>query len=190
MSLLDVKNRSFRRVFSLACATVLLAGLSACQVRPLYGSLNEGPGSGVNSTVQAQLAAIEIAPIKQTQSLDDASRTLYNELLFNFERGAGHPEKTYRLNVVMSINTAEVGVVQLSDVPTSYTLTMNTTFVLSEIGDGKTVMTGRSFATASYDFSNQRYANIRAKRDAADRAAKVVADDIQMRIAGFFASRK
>ncbi|MBD8891639.1 LPS assembly lipoprotein LptE [Roseibium litorale] len=189
MSLLDVKNRSFRGFFSLACATVLLASLSACQVRPLYGSLSEGPGS-VSSTVQAELAAIDIDPIRQTQNLDDASRTLYNELLFNFERGAGHPEKKYRLKVVMSINTAEVGVIELADVPTSYTLTMNTTFVLSDVVDGKTVMTGRSFATASYDFSSQRYANIRAKRDAADRAAKVVADDIQMRIAGFFASHR
>ena len=188
MSLLDVKNRSFRRLFSLACTTVLLAGLSACQVRPLYGPLNGGPGGSVSSTVQAELAAIDIDPIRQTQGLDDATRTLYNELLFNFERGAGQTEKKYRLRVVMSINTAEVGVVELADVPTSYTLTMNTTYVLSDIADGKTVMTGRSFATASYDFSNQRYANIRAKRDAADRAAKVVAGDIQMRIAGFIAS--
>ncbi len=68
-------------------------------------------------------------------------------------------------------------------------MTMNTTFVLSDIATRKTLMTGKSFATASYDFSNQRFANLRAKRDAEERAAKAVAQDIQARIAGYFATR-
>ena len=47
-------------------------------------------------------------------------------------------------------------------------------------------MTGRAFKSASYDFSDQRFANKRAYRDAQERVAKAVADDIAARVAGFF----
>jgi len=78
---------------------------------------------------------------------------------------------------------------QLADVPAAYSMTMNATFVLSSRLDDTTMLTGKSFATASYDFSDQRLANTRARRDAEERVAKAVADDIQARIAGYFAAR-
>ena len=65
---------------------------------------------------------------------------------------------------------------------------MNATYVLSDRATDKTLTTGRSFASASYDFSTQRFANLRAKRDAEERVAKTVADDIQSRIAAYFAT--
>ena len=89
----------------------------------------------------------------------------------------------------MDIGSSEVGVEQFSDVPSAYTTTMNSTFVLSDLATDETLMTGRAFKSASYDFSNQRFANTRAYRDAQERVAKAVADDIAARIAGYFASQ-
>lgn len=186
MSLRDGKDHSRRQFVSLALTAALIAvTVSGCQVRPLYGTMN----SAVGQTVPADLAAIEIEPISDRYADADAARTLYNELTFKFERGAEQAEKRYRLKILMDLNSSEVGVEQLADVPAAYTMTMNTTFVLSDIETDTTMMTGRSFATASYDFSSQRFANLRAKRDAEQRAAKAVADDIQARIAGYFASK-
>lgn len=186
MSSPDEKDRSRRRFLRIALSATLIGSVAAgCQVRPLYGTLNTPGGQAV----PAELAAIDIDPISERYADEDAARVLYNELTFRFERGAEAPEKRYRLKILMDLNSSEVGVEQLSDVPAAYTMTMNTTFVLSDIASGATLTTGKSFATASYDFSNQRFANLRAKRDAEARAAKAVAEDIQARIAGYFATR-
>ena len=191
MSLADAWARGRRT--SVGVALVLASGLllAGCQVRPLYGQLPTTAGSA-GETVQGELAAIEIEKIDTVNEmrLSDARRVLYNELLFGFERGAYSPAKKYRLRMVMNIGVSEVGVERLADVPSAYSTTMNVTFVLSDAADNRTLMTGKSFATASYDFSSQRFANLRARRDAEERAAKVVAQDVQARIAGFFATRK
>ena len=54
----------------------------------------------------------------------------------------------------------------------------------------KSVMTGTTFSRVSYDMpgSYQRYARARAFRDAEDRAAQEIADNIQTRLASFFSS--
>ncbi|MFN7169378.1 MAG: hypothetical protein ACK4NV_20210 [Pannonibacter sp.] len=191
MSLADAWARGRRTSFGIA---LVLAGgvlLAGCQVRPLYGQLPTTSGPA-GQTVQGELAAIEIEKIDTVNEtrLSDARRVLYNELLFGFERGTYPPAKKYRLRMVMNIGVAEVGVERLADVPSAYSTTMNVTFVLADAADNRTLMTGKSFATASYDFSSQRFANLRARRDAEERAAKVVAQDVQARIAGYFATRK
>ena len=182
---MDPSRRRFLRVLGAAALPGLVA--AGCQVRPLYGSLDMSTGEG--QSVPDELAAIEIEPISHQYANEDATRELYNELVYRFERGTTRPEKLYRLKVLIDINSSEVGVEQLADIPAAYTTTMNATFVLSDKATDKTLMTGRSFATASYDFSNQRFANLRARKDAEERAAKAVADDIQTRIAGHFASQ-
>lgn len=187
MSLPDADRRS-RRNFLKAASLLTLAGtamvLAGCQVRPLYGSMGTGA-----APVHEELAAIQIETIDEDLDDADAARVLYNELTFGFERGQSAPDKRYRLKVVMDLGVAEVGVERLADVPAAYTMTMNATFVLSDIATEKTLTTGKSFATASYDFSNQRFSNLRARRDAEARAAKAVAQDLQARIAGYFATR-
>ena len=49
-------------------------------------------------------------------------------------------------------------------------------------------MTGTTFSHLSYDIpgSYQRFARARAVRDAEDRAAKEIAENIQTRLASFF----
>lgn len=183
MSLLDLAKNA-RKGIAVTGIALLTAGLlTGCQIRPLYSS---GTTSGAigDSSVKAELAAIDVDPISDSVQ----GRELLNELIFKFERGTSAPEKKYTLKVLLDTTTTSVGVVQLSDVPSAYNLTMNTTFVLTDIATEKTVMTGRAFATASYNHSNQRFANIRASREAGERAARAVASDIHARIAGYFAS--
>lgn len=162
--------------------------LSGCQVRPLYGT-STGDFGSTPSPVAAELAAIDLDSISSRFANEDAARVLYNELTFKFERGGESPAKKYRLKVLMDVSSAEVGVERFADVPSAYTTTMNSTFVLSDLATDETLMTGRSFKSASYDFSDQRFANTRAYRDAQERVAKSVADDIAARVAGYFASQ-
>ena len=53
---------------------------------------------------------------------------------------------------------------------------------------GKIVVTGTTFARVSYDIpgQEQRYARVRGLRDAELRAARVVADNIRLRLSSYF----
>ncbi len=174
MSSSDLTGRL--RVLAVVCVFAVLAG---CNVRPLYGSL--GPAA----PAQEELAAIEIAP-----SESRSEQVLRNALIFAFQRGGQAAPVRYRLKFISNLTKSSVAVEELSDVPAAYLVQMTTSFSLSDIETGRTLLTGSSFANASYDFSNQRFANQRAAREAEDRAAKVIAEDIQVRIAAYFADSR
>ncbi|MEO1111051.1 MAG: hypothetical protein AAFY05_01920 [Pseudomonadota bacterium] len=177
-----------RRIALLGAVAAAIT-LSGCQIRPLYGTSTTGDFGAQSSTVAADLAAIDLDSISSQFAQKDATRILYNELTFRLERGAGAAPKKYRLEVLADVNTAAVAIEQFADVPSAFTITMNSTYVMSNIETGETLTTGRTFRSASYDFSDQRFANQRALRDAQERVAKAVADDIATRLAGFFASQ-
>lgn len=159
-------------------ALVAGLGLAGCQVQPLYGTLSSG------GTARDETRAIDIEPAKSR-----VEQVLRNELIFGFTGGGYAAEPRYRLRIVLSQQDSAVGVEKLSDVPAAYFLLLRASFVLSRVSDGETILTGTSFANASYDFSSQRFANVRALRDAENRAAKVIAGDIRTRILAHFASK-
>ncbi|WP_321344041.1 LPS assembly lipoprotein LptE [Breoghania sp.] len=174
MSSSDLTGRL--RALAVVCMFAVLTG---CNVRPLYGSL--GPAA----PAQEELAAIEIAPADSR-----SGQVLRNELIYAFQRGGEAATVRYRLKFITNLTKSSVAVEELSDVPAAYLVQMTASFSLSDSETGRTLMTGTSFANASYDFSNQRFANQRAAKEAEDRAAKVVADDIQIRIAAYFADHR
>ncbi|WP_109316491.1 LPS assembly lipoprotein LptE [Pseudovibrio ascidiaceicola] len=196
MSLFDrpaKSGRPSRRVL-LGGATIVAGALllSGCQFRPLYGVSPTllADGTEQTQTVQAQMAAISMKfpGYGDSGSIKRINQVLRNQLIFAFTRGGDALPPKYRLEILTDKRRAEVGVEQLADVPTAYNITVNASFVLADIQTDRTLYTGRSFASASFDFSSQRFANLRAERDAEDRAAKVVAADINTRIASFFAT--
>jgi LPS-assembly lipoprotein len=72
--------------------------------------------------------------------------------------------------------------------PTSENLGIDAQYNLVEIDSNKSVMTGTTFSRVTYDMpgSYQRFARARALRDAEDRAAQEIAENIQTRLASFF----
>ena len=65
---------------------------------------------------------------------------------------------------------------------------LNVNYTLTEVKTGKPVVTGVTFARVSYDIPGQaqRFARARGLRDAENRAAKLIADNIRTRLASFF----
>jgi LPS-assembly lipoprotein len=65
---------------------------------------------------------------------------------------------------------------------------IDATYTLTEIASGKAVVTGRTFSRVSYNIpgQEQRFAGDRGLRDAENRAAKVIADNIRSRLASYF----
>ena len=72
--------------------------------------------------------------------------------------------------------------------PTSENYGIDAQYNLIEIATNKSVMTGTTFSRVSYDMpgSYQRFARSRAFRDAEDRAAQEIAENINTRLASFF----
>ena len=61
-------------------------------------------------------------------------------------------------------------------------------FVLTELATGNSVMQGRTFTRVSSDYpgQQQRFARVRARLEAEDRAAKVIAEAVRTRVASYF----
>jgi len=172
------RRQTWIKGLGLGLAVAASLAVAGCQVTPLYGTLSSG------GTARDETRAIRIEP-----ATDRVEQVLRNELIYFFTGGGNAAEPRYHMSIVLSQQESAVGVERLSDVPAAYFLQLRASFALTELATGQTILSGTSFANASYDFSSQRFANVRAKRDAEDRAAKVIAQDLRMRIAAHFASK-
>ncbi|HTQ84153.1 MAG TPA: hypothetical protein VMI47_12890, partial [Pseudolabrys sp.] len=83
------------------------------------------------------------------------------------------------LQVVVDINTARPDVENYG---------INATYTLTDLATGKKVVTATTFSRVSYNIpgQEQRFAGQRGLRDAEDRAAKVIAENIRSRLASYF----
>ncbi len=159
-------------------AGALLAGalaLGGC-IRPLYGSATVTGGS-----VQSELAAIEVRSIS-----DRIGHYLRNELVFELDGSGGAPAKRYDLAVTVT-ESLDVTVTDYSTGRAdSATLVATAYYTLTERGTNKTLFSGQAVARATYDRFTQRFANVRAAREAQERAAKQLANLIKNRLAAGF----
>ncbi len=158
--------RVSRPALASTLALTLTLALSGC-IHPMYGS------NGIN----AQLARIDVPPIP-----DRVGHYLAEELKFETNGSGEDPAPKYRLNITTqeTLGGLIVNLHSLTSDAAALTLTAN--YSLVEIEGGKEVTKGSASATASYDRSQQRFANVRAARDAEIRAATVLADQIRTRV--------
>lgn len=164
---------------SVGIATALLAvGLSAgCTVRPLYATATTQTGSIAASS----LNSIAIAPVNTRYGQE-----LRNQLIFLLDGGAGQPATaTYTMVLNASIVVLNAATVRVDneDRPTAATLTMTGSYVLTDAATGKPVVNGTRSITSSYDQPTQEFANLRARRDAENRAARELAELLKLDIA-------
>ncbi|MCC2111427.1 MAG: hypothetical protein KDJ16_05275 [Hyphomicrobiales bacterium] len=159
---------------------VVLVGLlfvAGCTFQPLYGERIGGV------SVRDDLAAISVE-VQDTR----LGQEIYNGLIFAFTGGGAPAPSRYYLDLTISRSLIDVGILQISGTPQTRTLKVNVTFRLVDQASGEEVFKGNAFADASFDRSNQRFANVRAERDAENRAAAVITADIRTRIAAFLAT--
>jgi LPS-assembly lipoprotein len=168
-------DRSRRRLVLALAASAILA---ACQARPLYAP---GPGGSASPAV-AELGRIAIEVQK-----DRPAQALMNELIFALRGGAPLVDPAYTLKLIVTTRKTELAIRESDEVPAANLISMTATYTLTETVTGRVVTNGTTYATVSYDFSSQRFANLRAERDAEDRAARTTASDIRLRLAAALA---
>lgn len=174
-----------RRALRMA-ATFGVAGLLAGCFQPLYAerTLTGAPA------VRAELSQVQVAqiPAPNGSALARVAVEVRNALLFGFTGGGAAPPPTHQLNIRMTSSELSVLVDIRSGRPDVNNVALNATYELVELKTGKVVLRDQTFARVSYDVpgQEQRFARARGLRDAEGRAGKVIADNIQARLASYF----
>ena len=164
-----------RRPLALA-ATLALAALAGGCFQPLYG---EGTVSKVGGNVRNAMLGIDVPEIKGL-----VGHYLRNELVFEFD-GGGAPDrqKILKLTASTSESLEVITVDYANGRADSAILVATADWQLVRAGSNEVVASGQSIVRAPYERSQQRFAALRAARDAQIRAAKELAQQIKARVA-------
>jgi LPS-assembly lipoprotein len=168
---------SLSSVFGGVGALLLAAGLSGC-FQPLYGEAAH-PG------LVEDLRAIEVAPIPNR-----IGHYLAEDLIADLNgTGQSAPQPKYRLIVTISTGTQTPTVNSEINVASSATMTGDANFMLVKVDGGAEVVKGVASVAAAYDRTTQRYADLRAARDAEIRIARMLSSEISLRLASALAAK-
>jgi LPS-assembly lipoprotein len=173
------------RIAARLLAVVALAALTAGCFQPMYAEHTDGtPG------LREKLMGVELPPVDKPNASPEAriGVEIRNALAFKLYGEATGMPPTHRLVLKFSTSRSSLLVSQTTGLPTSENVGVDAQYNLIEVASNKSVMTGTTFARVSYDIpgSYQRFARTRAFRDAEDRAADQIAENIQTRLASFF----
>jgi len=167
-------------------AVIALGALNAACFQPLYASRSVSGGTPLGT----QLAQVQVEHIDAANGTPESrvAVELQNALDFEMSGGGGLISPTHRLKVRMTASRSSI----ISDITTGRVLSeitgIDASFTLTELATGKAVMNGRTFTRVSSDYpgQQQRFARVRARLDAENRAAKVIAENVRTRVASFF----
>jgi LPS-assembly lipoprotein len=166
-------------------AVAALAALTAGCFQPMYAEHADGsPG------LREKLMGVELPPIDKPNASRDARLgvEIRNALAFKLYGSATGMPPTHRLVIRFSTTRSSLMIDPNTALPSSENYGIDAQFNLIEIASNKSVMTGTTFSRVTYDIPGylQRFARTRAYRDAEDRAAQEIAENIQTRLASFF----
>ena len=173
-----------RIAFRLLAAAVL-AGLTAGCFQPMYAEHSDGtPG------LREKLLGVELPPVDKPNASREArvGVEIRNALAFKLYGSATGMAPTHRLVLRFTTTRSSLMIDPVTALPSSENYGIDAQYNLIEIATNKSVMTGTTFSRVSYDIPGQfqRFARTRAFRDAEDRAAQEIADNIQTRLAAYF----
>src|SRR4030081_3539633 len=166
-------------------AVAALAALTAGCFQPMYAEQSDG-----SPALREKLMGVEVPPVDKPNASRDARLgvEIRNALAFKLYGSATGMAPTHRLVLRFSSGRSSLIIDPNTALPSSENYGIDAQYNLIEIASNKSVMTGTTFARVSYDIPGalQRFARARAFRDAEDRAAQEIAENIQTRLASFF----
>jgi LPS-assembly lipoprotein len=168
-------------------AVALLAAPAAGCFTPMYAEHADGtPG------LRDKLMGVDIPELDKPKASREAriGVEIRNALAFKLYGNATGMPPTHKLVLRFSTSRASLIVDPNTQLPSSENYGIDAQFNLVELATNRSVMTGTTFSRVTYDMpgSYQRYARSRAFRDAEDRAAQEIADNITTRLASFFSA--
>ena len=168
-------RQSLGMILATLALGALLSGCGSGGFQPMYASPSFGGG-------KSNLSAVSITSIPGR-----VGQRIRNELVFQATSGvANKTPKKYRLDVTISEGITGTLVNAEGDAASSV-YQINASFRLIDVSTGKSILTGTSFGRAGFERFEAIFSNVRARRDAENRAAGTVAHDIKTRLESFLA---
>ncbi|MFL6810564.1 MULTISPECIES: LPS assembly lipoprotein LptE [Bradyrhizobium] len=173
------------RIAARLLAVAALAAMTAGCFHPMYAEHTDGtPG------LREKLMGVDLPPIAKANASREArvGVEVRNALAFKLYGTATGMPPTHRLEIRFASSKTSLIVDPNTGLPSSENYGLDAQYNLIEVVSGKSVMTGTTFSRVSYDMpgSYQRFSRNRAVRDAEDRAANEIAENITTRLASFF----
>lgn len=176
-------HQTFLRLSRRVAVVAGLALLAGCTVQPLYQQASPG-----------QVGTAEILRSVAIADVDDrVAQQVRNQLVFLLYQG-GNSVNPARYSATIAV-TPRVQAVFATTAPdgstqvTASRVILSGTVTLTDIAEGTEIASATRIATASYDETRQEFANLRARRDAEDRAAAALAEQFRIVIAAALARR-
>lgn len=172
------RRQVWRPLAALMVVTLTVPALTACGssgFRPLYGN-------ALGANVDEKLAKLEIAPIPGR-----VGQRIRNELIFQATGGGLPLPPEYRLEVAMR-ETVTSTLVKTDGEAVGQVYNLDAAFRLIKISDKTVVFQGESFGRAGFERFKSIFANVRAREDAENRAARTVGTELKTRLAAFLAT--
>jgi len=166
---------------SSALIAALFAGLAAlalagCGFQPLYGGTTAG-----GAKLAEVMAAVEITPIPGR-----VGQKLRNELIFANTGGGYASPPRYRLNIVIKESVTDT-LVQITGDATGQVYQLEASFELVDPSTREVLFQGKAISRAAYNRLQEIFANVRARYDAENRAARTISESIKTQLAAFLA---
>ena len=157
----------------LSAGAVLLAG---CGFQPLYGPTASGEDLG------HVMKSVDITTVPGR-----VGQRIRNELIFRTTGGGYAEQSKYRLDIAIKESLMFTLVNREGD-PQGAIYQLYSEYKLIRLADNKVVLDGHTNGRAAYDKVESVFNDIRAKRDAEDRAARTVSEAIRTRIAAYLST--
>jgi LPS-assembly lipoprotein len=174
-----------RRVTRLVTVLALAGGTAGC-FQPLYGDKTVDGRPGIVD----KMSSVEVVPVNAANGtrLARVGVEMRNNLLFDLTGGGPAGPPNYKLTVNLTATQQQVIVDINTARPDIQNYGIDASYTLIDTHTGKPVLSGQTFSRVSYDIpgQQQRFAGDRGLRDAENRAAKAIADNIKSRLASYF----
>lgn len=176
-----IKRVAVTRVLAVSLCAGIAAISAGCAdgsgFKPLYGSAATG-GAGANE----RFAALDVAPIPGR-----VGQRIRNELIFQSTGGGAAPPSEYRLEVAIRESVSST-LVKVDGNASGQVYNLDASFRLVRIADKSIVAEGKSYGRAGFERLTSTFANVRAREDAENRAAKTVADELRTRLMAYLST--
>ncbi len=161
-------------------ALAALFGLQACNnLRPLYGT---------NGVEEQSSVVTELSNVQIPQPQNRIQQLIRNNLISTMSPPGQEGDGRYTLVLVPQSDEFDLVIERNTDVSRrSYRLKV--AFSLRDSSSGRKIYSGSTVSEVSYDKITSEFANLQAKTNAEERAARQVSQDIRTRLAAYFAKR-
>ncbi|HVG50696.1 MAG TPA: LPS assembly lipoprotein LptE [Xanthobacteraceae bacterium] len=171
------------KIFALFALALSLGGC----FQPLYG---DRTATAAGANVKAQMASVDVMQIAAPNASAEARLAveLRNQLLFELTGGPTPSVPAHQLRIRLVSTRLSVIVDVTTARPDNEIYGLNAYYELVEMKTGKVVVKDNTFSRVSYDIpgQQQRFARARGLRDAENRAAQTIADNIRNRLTSYF----